>query len=129
MFWISPIPGSECSSMWDAVLRARAFCCQRGRLTLGGPTRVPASDPDRDPFGERSAGRWRVRRQLLGGRFLFTSNSRRLLRLADSAYRGLLPQRLPWPAATFELELRLTPARTLRGAGTPPALRTFAGPG
>ena len=90
---------------------------------------MPASDPDRDPFGERSAGRWRVRRQLLGGRFLFTSNSRRLLRLADSAYRGLLPQRLPWPAATFELELRLTPARTLRGAGTPPALRTFAGPG
>jgi hypothetical protein len=90
---------------------------------------VAANDPDRDPFGEQSSGKWRLRRQLLGGRFLFTSNSRRLLRLVDSAYRDLPARRPTGPVPAFEIELRLTAAPTLRGAGTPPALRTFAGPG
>jgi hypothetical protein len=90
---------------------------------------VRASDPDRDPFAERASARWHARYSLLGGRFRFTSNSRRLLQLVDAAYRHLPMRSLSGPGPTFEIELRLSKARTLRGARTPPRLKTFSGAG
>jgi len=90
---------------------------------------VSASDPDRDPFAERSSARWHRRYPLLGGRFRFTSNSRRLLQLVDSAYRQLPMRSLARSAPPFEIELRLSAARTPRVARTPPVMKTFSGAG
>lgn len=90
---------------------------------------MSASDPDCDPFAERSSTRWHARYSLLGGRFRFTSNSRALLRLVDSAYRQLPMRALGRPAQAFEIELRVSTARTLRGARTPPPLTTFSAAG
>jgi hypothetical protein len=90
---------------------------------------VSASDPSSDPFSERSSARWGASYPLLGARFRFTSNSRRLLRLVDSAY-GRLPMRpLTRPAPALEIELQLSPARSLRGSRAPPALKTFSAAG
>jgi hypothetical protein len=63
-----------------------------------------------DPFGERSATLTREPLQILGGRFRFDSNSPRLLRLVDSAYAGLPPQRLASKVVDFRIRLLLTRA-------------------
>ena len=81
-----------------------------------------------DPFGERRARRHALRFDLLGGRFGFHSDSRRLLALAEAAYAGLPPQRLP-QAQEFRIELDLLPPSERPCAAPPPPLRTHSGAG
>lgn len=62
-----------------------------------------------DPFGERSAVGARRDLQLLGGRFRFETNSRRLLRLVDAAFGGLPRHRLSAIPPRLEVRLVLRP--------------------
>jgi hypothetical protein len=62
-----------------------------------------------DPFGERQRLLVRKPMALLGARIRFESNDRRLLKLADDAFAGLPPHRLPRPRSA-------TRARSVRGA-------------
>jgi hypothetical protein len=84
-----------------------------------------------DPFGERSAASARRDLQLLGGRFRFESNSRRLLRLVDAAFAGLPRHRLSATIPRLEVRLVLSPgARShSRGRSEPPPFGMFSGAG
>jgi len=95
-----------------------------------GRRRTLAAPPP-DPFGEHRPGALLARMQLLGGRFEFTSDSARLLRIVHSAYAGLPPHKLPGVPPRLRLRLVLTgPARsTRRAAREPPPVRTLASGG
>jgi hypothetical protein len=85
-------------------------------------------DVHADPFREQSRQPFSARKQILGGRFLFESNSVALLHVVEQAYGGLPPHQLPVPAQEFRIELRLV----LRGASNaiePPPVRTQSGAG
>jgi hypothetical protein len=84
-----------------------------------------------DPFAERSPIMVREPLQLLGGRFQFESNSRRLLRLVDTAYAGLPRHRLSGatPRLTVRLLLGSAARRLPHGRGEPPPLSMFSGAG
>jgi hypothetical protein len=98
-------------------------------MTHRNRTRVP--DLFVDPFGERSAAAAGRDLQLLGARFRFESNSRRLLRLVDAAFAGLPRHRLshPIPRLTVKLVQGGGP-RAQRGRGLePPPLSMLSGAG
>ncbi|HJU07716.1 MAG TPA: serine kinase [Rhodanobacteraceae bacterium] len=77
---------------------------------------------DKDENARRRASPPSISRCLLGARFRFVSDSRRLLRLVMSAYDGLPQHR--WPAAPeFLIELHLLP-RGQRAFEEPPPLQT-----
>jgi hypothetical protein len=84
-----------------------------------------------DPFGERSQTIARKSFQLLGGRFQFESDSSQLLRLVDSAYLGLPPQRLSAVAPRLRVRLLLNAPEQgrRRSRSEPPALSMVAGAG
>jgi energy-coupling factor transporter ATP-binding protein EcfA2 len=93
----------------------------------------PAGEPDLlvDPFHERSGILTRGPLKLLGARYLFESNSQRLLRLVDDAYAGLPGSRNPAPD---ELRIRLVEMQGTGGArksvsDEPPPLEMFSGAG
>ena len=74
-----------------------------------------------DPFDERTITR-RENLQLLGARFQFQSNSRQLLSLVESAYRGLPRHRLPAAGAPLTIRLQLM------SDAQPQRLRSFEPP-
>jgi hypothetical protein len=98
-----------------------------------------------DPFGERQRLLVRKPMALLGARVRFESNDRRLLKLADDAFAGLPPHRLPAPrgatrarsvreerparpiARDLRIVLRLMPAPRARAASAPPPLTMMSG--
>lgn len=91
-----------------------------------------------DPFGERSDGLLRIRRQILGGSFEFASESRELMRLIRWAYDGLPPHRLGESPARMTVRLVLgghmeseRAARNARAGGVPepPPFAMLSGPG
>ncbi|WP_299697275.1 hypothetical protein [Hydrocarboniphaga sp.] len=82
-----------------------------------------------DPFNEIPARLLRVRKQLLGGRFCFESESRALLKLVDMAYAGLPRHQLSTPPADFRIRLRLVPRESPMTADEPPMLKTQSGAG
>ncbi|MDQ0010788.1 hypothetical protein J2T07_002994 [Luteibacter jiangsuensis] len=82
-----------------------------------------------DPFGERVRPTISVRRQILGGRFRFESDSADLLDLVDAAYAGLPEHRFSTVAPEFRIELRLLPREAAATRTTPPPVRTQAGAG
>ena len=82
-----------------------------------------------DPFGERSRGQHKRELQLLGGRFVFRSDSPDLLALVDTAYRGLPAHRLSQGDTEFEIELRLTEGPGFAGLQSPPEPRMQGGAG
>jgi hypothetical protein len=84
-----------------------------------------------DPFGEHSKMIARDELQLLGSRFQFESNSRRLLRLVDSAYAGLPSHRLTAQAPRLKVRLLLTSngERRPRTRSAPPPLSMLSGDG
>jgi len=86
-------------------------------------------DAGADPFCERSDGYFSVRRQILGGSFLFESDSEALLDLVEAAYAGLPAHGLSTTAPEFRIELRLLPGQTLKGTVEPPPVRTQSGAG
>jgi hypothetical protein len=79
-------------------------------------TQAQEPDLDADPFEERA--RWRTRGplRLLGGRFVFESNSSRLLELVDEAYADLPPQRLPGRVPDYRIRLLALDGRALGSA-------------
>ena len=97
-------------------------------MAIMSKKRLTTVDP-RDPFGEHSPLPFRKRMHVLGGRFEFASNSRRLLRLAERAYAGLPRHRLSENVPRFHLELRLTSGERFAGLSEPPAMRTQGGGG
>ena len=83
-----------------------------------------------DPFGERSRTIARRRLHLLGGRFVFESESPELLRLVDAAYADLPRYRLGARTPSFQVGLLLEPsARRGRRRGEPPPLRMLSAAG
>jgi hypothetical protein len=60
-----------------------------------------------DPFGERPNGLLRIRRQILGGSFEFSSESQELMRLVHWAYDGLPRHRLAESPARMTVRLVL----------------------
>jgi energy-coupling factor transporter ATP-binding protein EcfA2 len=89
------------------------------------------SDLFADPFGERSKMQELPPTDLLGARFVFKSNSSRLLRLAAQAFARLPAHRLSAHAPRLELSLLLTPERRLVRAARlePPPLQMLSGSG
>jgi hypothetical protein len=85
-------------------------------------------DAAADPFRERSRQPFSARKQILGGSFLFESNSAALLHIVEQAYGGLPAHRLPTVAKDFRVELRLVP-RDAPSAVEPPPVRTQSGAG
>lgn len=86
--------------------------------------------PPPDPFGERRHAAFRERLQLLGGRFEFETDSRRLQRLVRTAFAGLPAHKFAPTAPRFRMRLVATPARGGRSAqDDPPAVRGLAGAG
>lgn len=81
-----------------------------------------------DPFGERFRLPFSARKHILGGRFLFESDSVALLQLVEQAYGELPPHHLPGPAQDFRIELRLV-ARNAVGASEPPPVQMRSGGG
>ena len=83
-----------------------------------------------DPFGERTPT-LREHLQLLGARFQFQSNSRRLLQLVESAYGGLPRHRLSDAAPRLSVRLQLMSAGPLRSRRRlePPPLAMVSGAG
>ena len=90
-----------------------------------------AADLLADPFSERSGTMVSRELQLLGGRFRFESNSRRLLRLVETAFDGLPRHRLSAITPRLRVKLLLRsgrpphPHRRLE----PPPLGMFSGAG
>ena len=86
--------------------------------------------PEADPFGECTRLRHSLYKPLLGGHFLFESDSSALLDLVEATYGGLPRHELPVVASEFHIELRLVPRE---GAGftgeAPPRVQTRAGTG
>lgn len=89
------------------------------------------SDLFADPFGERSKMKGLPPMDLLGARFVFRSNSSRLLRLATLAFARLPVHRLSARVPRLELSLLLTPeARIVRDTRSePPPLQMLSGSG
>jgi hypothetical protein len=94
--------------------------------------KTDATVPDlfADPFGERSRMIVREPLQLLGGRFQFESNSPQLLRLVDSAYRGLPQHRLSTVPPRLRVRLLLGPGEQPRPhrRTDPPPMSMLCGP-
>jgi len=88
---------------------ARAGVAPRRRRTLAAPPP--------DPFGERRRSTWCEHRQLLGGRFIFETDSRELLRIVRSAYERLPAHRLTGRAPRFRVRLALAPRQWRPPAG------------
>ncbi len=79
-----------------------------------------------DPFRERVDRVWE-RLQLLGARFEFQSNSRRLMDLVHSAYAGLPPHRLSGSTPLLRVALLLTSRPGPHPRSEPPRLEMFSG--
>ena len=83
---------------------------------------------DGDPFHERRPRRHSIRRQVLGGRFCFESDSEALLQLVEAAYGDLPSTAAEGPE--FLVELSLASRRDVPAAmEEPPPVRTRAGAG
>ncbi|MFK2931826.1 serine kinase [Dyella agri] len=86
-------------------------------------------DTDADPFRERSAPAFSVRKAILGADFRFDSASAALLQVVETAYAGLPPHRLPVTAPELHIELRLLPRRAAPPGAEPLPVRTQSGAG
>ncbi|MEO8017937.1 MAG: serine kinase [Pseudomonadota bacterium] len=80
-----------------------------------------------DPFFEYPASMHRVNHAVLGGRFTFESNSRKLLKLVDQAFGGLPAHRFGSPMPRFRMRLRLIPQPRPPRHGEPPAMQLVSG--
>ncbi|WP_158628901.1 serine kinase [Dyella choica] len=88
-----------------------------------------ARDLCADPFSERYPRHLSVHQQLLGGSFLFESDSQALLDLVVAAFGELPPHCFPGIAPELRVELRLVPERNLPNAGEPPPVQLQSGLG
>lgn len=90
---------------------------------------IALSDMVADPFGERPAKLLREKVQLLGGRFLFETEHRELLRLVHSAYADLPQHKLAAAVPEFRIRMALTSAKRARTSAEPPPLTMLSGAG
>ncbi len=90
---------------------------------------IMVPDLSSDPFGELSPQPFETEVQVLGGRFYFESNSRRLLRLVDAAYAGLPAHRLSRPGPKFRVKLALTLPLRSGSRAKPPRLSMLSATG
>jgi hypothetical protein len=91
--------------------------------------RISALDLTADPFAERSAALSSRRVQVLGGEFEFETESRRLLRLVDTAYGGLPAHGLARRTPHFRVRLRLVPDAAPLSRDEPPGPTLHSGAG
>jgi hypothetical protein len=78
-------------------------------------TAAAVAEPLPDPFGERRRPAWRERRQLLGARFEFESDTRALIEIVRTAYARLPTHSLTRQAPQLRVRLALN-----SGAAVPP---------
>lgn len=94
---------------------------------------VSSSEPVVDPFGERQRPILRERIRVLGGDFVFETNSAALLEIVRHACEGLPEHTFSSPSPRFLIRLHVTPAGSagaLQPTGLePPAVRPLAGDG
>jgi hypothetical protein len=81
-----------------------------------------------DPFFERSGAPLHVRKQILGGSFVFKSASAALIDLVDATYGGLPTDGSLCCLPEFQIELRLV-RRDIVPANEPPSVRMQSGAG
>jgi hypothetical protein len=92
--------------------------------------RLTLAAPPPDPFGEHHIPALCERRQLMGGRFDFETDSTRLLRIVRQAYAGLPAHRLARRTPHLRLRLVLIPGgRARTGGREPPPMRPLAAGG
>jgi hypothetical protein len=80
-----------------------------------------------DPFAERRRPRFSEHAQLLGGRFLFETDSAPALQIVRSAYRALPAHRFAARPLLYRVRLIVTPDRPARAAAPP--MQPLAGEG
>jgi len=93
------------------------------------PRHANLADVGADPFGERPSPGFSLQRRLLGGDFLFHSDSEALLALVAAAYDDLPEPEWQSTPPTFHVELRLAPPRASMADDEPPPVRTQSGAG
>lgn len=103
-------------------------CAELESIRRSFPENGSQDDLVADPFSERLDAARYLRKQILGGRFLFSSQSEALLDLVETTYGGLPEQVLPGIAAGFHVELRLV-RRNQRAPHVPPMVQMQSGPG
>ena len=101
---------------------------------MASTRRLALAAPPPDPFGEHRRAAWRMRLQLLGGRFDFETDSRSLMRIVQAAYARLPAHSLTDVAPRFRVRMVLTPAAPTRDArpadaAAPSPVRPLAGAG
>lgn len=89
--------------------------------------RVHQPGSPRDPFAERRRPRFSEHAQLLGGRFVFETDSAPVLQIVRSAYRSLPPHRFAARPPLFRVRLIVTQDGPARAAAPP--LQPLAGEG
>jgi hypothetical protein len=88
------------------------------------------AEPPADPFGERRRPQLRERFQLLGGEFLFETDSRSLLRIVRQAYLRLPAHAFNGAAPRFSVRLALTNRHSTTDAKSePPGMLSLAAGG
>jgi energy-coupling factor transporter ATP-binding protein EcfA2 len=103
-------------------------CAELESIRRSFPESGNQDDLVADPFSERLDGARYLRKPILGGRFLFSSQSEALLDLVETTYGGLPEHVLPGMAAGFHVELRLV-HRNQRAPHVPPVVQMQSGPG
>ncbi|MBS0579612.1 MAG: serine kinase [Proteobacteria bacterium] len=90
--------------------------------------RTNFTDPTADPFAERRRPALRRKCRLLGGDFVFETDSPQLLRIVGQAY-GALPRHTLGRPPSLRVRLRLEPRSRRPLRGDPPLLGALAAPG
>jgi hypothetical protein len=103
-------------------------CAELESTRLNGPERDDQDDLLADPFSERLGTVRRISKQILGGRFFFSSRSGALLDLVEATYGALPAHVLSSPPCEFHIELRLV-RRKASATHVPPVVQMQSGAG
>jgi hypothetical protein len=120
---------------WNGVLTGKTMrighvpeCVKLESVRQSFPETYDQDDLLADPFSEESGEVRRVSKQILGGRFSFSSQSDALLDLVETTYGGLPTYLFPNIVPEFHIELRLV-HREPSTTPVPPLVRMQSGAG
>jgi hypothetical protein len=103
-------------------------CAELESIRQSFPENEDQADLVADPFSERLGTTRCLSKQILGGRFIFSSQSDALLNLVETTYGGLPGHLLSGDSSEFHIELRLV-RRAHRATRTPPLVQMQSGAG
>jgi hypothetical protein len=120
---------------WNKALTGKTMrisrvpdCVELESTRLSAPDNSDQDDLVADPFFERLGTTRSVSKQILGGRFFFSSQSDVLLDLVETTYGGLPGYILSTASSEFHVELRLV-RRKERATHVPPLVQMQSGAG